>query len=196
MKKYQKEIAKSVAKEILLSIFDMAVPFFQSSHLYRKSASQYLLERAGERSELLEKIRYWKRMGYVTVFIENKEKYFELTPKGHKYLKQKDKTKVVIPRPNHWDGKWRIVIFDISEKLRASRDALRSKLAELGFFQIQKSVYVYPFECTEAISLLSKRYFIENSVLIMISEIIQGEEKIIELFLGKGILNDSDLKRS
>jgi len=195
MKEHQKKIAKIVAKEVLLLVFDLAVPFFQASKIYRSSANKYLSERSIDRSEFFTKIRYWKRRGYISVFAEGKEKYFELTPKGQKYLEKLPSPDISLRRPDKWDGKWRIVIFDIPEKLRASRDAVRSKLAELGFYQIQKSVYVYPFECTEVIGRLSKHYLIEKSVLIMISEIIQGEETIIEMFLEKGILNDSDLAK-
>ena len=32
-----------------------------------------------------------------------------------------------------WDGKWRLVFFDVPEKIRRGRDALRDKIKELGF---------------------------------------------------------------
>lgn len=41
-----------------------------------------------------------------------------------------------------WDGKWRIVIFDIPENKRKFRDILRSKLREWEFVPWQKSVWV------------------------------------------------------
>ncbi len=40
-----------------------------------------------------------------------------------------------------WDGKWRIVVFDIPEKYKPTREMLRRYLYELGFSQIQKSVF-------------------------------------------------------
>lgn len=43
-----------------------------------------------------------------------------------------------------WDGKWRVVIFDISEKERRARDYLRDKLVSLGFGKLQKSIYISP----------------------------------------------------
>lgn len=44
-----------------------------------------------------------------------------------------------------WDGKWRVVIFDIPERIRGRRDFLRKELASLGFHQLQKSVWVTPY---------------------------------------------------
>lgn len=129
------------------------------------------------------------------MFIEDKERFVELTPKGKQHLKNISLDKLTINRPSGWDGKWRVVIFDVPEEKKLKRDILRRKLKQLGFYQIQKSVYVYPFECTNEISILSKRLILRTSILIMISEIIQGEKGIIKSFLDKRILDESDLKQ-
>src|SRR3990172_7215508 len=42
-------------------------------------------------------------------------------------------------KPKQWDGKWRIVLFDIPEKDRLFRDILREHLYALGFFKLQHS---------------------------------------------------------
>jgi len=39
-----------------------------------------------------------------------------------------------------WDGKWRLVVFDVPEKKRRGRDALRDKIKELGFYELQKEI--------------------------------------------------------
>jgi len=43
-----------------------------------------------------------------------------------------------------WDKKWRLVVFDIPEKNRLARDALRKKLKELGFAPLQRSTWISP----------------------------------------------------
>jgi len=58
-----------------------------------------------------------------------------------------------IKREN-WDGKWRIVVFDIPEKIKRGRDALREKLKELGFYELQKSVFVFPYKCQNEIEFV------------------------------------------
>ncbi len=45
-----------------------------------------------------------------------------------KYLKTFDIDDMVLNRPEHWDGKWRLVIFDVPEEHKKARDALRRKL--------------------------------------------------------------------
>lgn len=53
---------------------------------------------------------------------------------------------LIVLQGKKWDGKWRIVIFDIEEKQRKFRDRLRAKLRELGFGMIQESVWLTPFD--------------------------------------------------
>ena len=194
MKKYQREIIKLTSKEILLSLFDITTPFLEADRAYRQSIKSYLRKREYDKANFFVKLRYWQRQGYINTFLEGKEKFIELTPKGKTHLENLAFEEINIKRPQKWDGKWRIVIFDIPEKNRASRDTLRAKLLTLGFRQIQKSVYVYPFECTKEIFELSDRLDVKKSVLIMIAEIIQGENRIVKFFLNRDILNNSDLK--
>jgi len=56
--------------------------------------------------------------------------------------------------PKYWDGKWRIVVFDIPEKMRKARNELRHKLKNLGFYELQKSVLVFPYDCKSEVDFL------------------------------------------
>ncbi len=68
-----------------------------------------------------------------------------------------------------WDGRWRIVVFDIPEKIRNGRDALRAKLFSLGFHEFQKSVFVFPYECKDEVEFVVEffglRSFVRYGVL-------------------------------
>lgn len=61
-----------------------------------------------------------------------------------------------IPTPARWDKRWRLVLFDIPEKKRLGRDALRQKLVELGFKEWQHSVFVYPYPCEKEIDFVAE----------------------------------------
>lgn len=65
---------------------------------------------------------------------------------------------VVLPISHKWDGKWRLYFFDIPEKHRAARDYLRRKLKDLGMFNVQRSVFVYPYDCRQELDLISDYY--------------------------------------
>ncbi len=84
----------------------------------------------------------------------NKDKQiFSLTPLGKKetlFVKTKVKTAFFTqsnsPKKEKWDGYWRVVIFDIPEKLITIRNALRDLLKGIGFQKLQHSVWVYPYK--------------------------------------------------
>lgn len=53
-----------------------------------------------------------------------------------------------------WDGKWRVVIFDIREKRRRIRQKLRILLAGAGMVRLQDSVWIHPYPCDEFVTLV------------------------------------------
>src|SRR3989344_6024245 len=67
---------------------------------------------------------------------------FKITQKGINHIEKK------FPQLKFqekiWDGKWKILIFDIDEINRGTRDSLRIKLKYLGFGLLQKSVWISP----------------------------------------------------
>lgn len=61
---------------------------------------------------------------------------------------------MAIKRPGKWDGGWHVVLYDIPEKKKAAREALRKKLKALGFYEWQKSVFIYPYPCRDEIDFI------------------------------------------
>src|SRR3989338_9409958 len=56
----------------------------------------------------------------------NSQGILRLTPKGEAKLRQLEAHEYRFKKPKKWDGKWRLLIFDISEKQRSVRGRLRS----------------------------------------------------------------------
>ena len=77
-----------------------------------------------------------------------------ITERGRKYLKRFEFDNLFLNRPKVWDKKWRMVIFDIPEKKKLAREALRSKLKDLGFVKLQDSIWITPFPCENEIKLI------------------------------------------
>lgn len=76
-----------------------------------------------------------------------------------------------------WSGKWFLVFFDVPEKQRNKRDYFRSFLREIGFYQYQQSVYVFPYECEKEISLLKKIVEGGKYISYVIAEKIENEKE-------------------
>ena len=87
-------------------------------------------------------------------------KYFTpvLTAAGRRLAEFYRMTELRIPRPKTWDRKWRIVMFDVLEDDRRVRNFFRNQLKRLGFYELQKSVFVYPYPCKKQMERLSDLY--------------------------------------
>lgn len=106
---------------------------------------------------------------------------FVLTEKGElKVLTYRfDEMKI---EKSNWDNKWRIVIFDIPEKIRQGRNALREKLKELGFRELQKSVFVFPFECRNELEFIIEFFNLRPYVRHGVLEDIDNDLHLKKLF--------------
>ena len=92
--------------------------------------------------------------GFVRTSGERGHRRVVLTEKGLAKIETIFASEYRIPVPVFWDGKWRVVIFDIREKRRKTRAQLRILLSNAGFIRLQDSVWVYPYPCDEFIELV------------------------------------------
>jgi DNA-binding transcriptional regulator PaaX len=77
--------------------------------------------------------------------------------------------------PIKWDKKWRVVLFDIPETKKKLREIFRFHLKKLGFYEFQKSVFIYPYDCKNEIEYLIEFYSIRKFVRFLIAESIDNE---------------------
>jgi hypothetical protein len=87
-----------------------------------------------------------------------------------------------LKRQDKWDGYWRIIIFDIPERLKYAREWLSRKLKEIGMYQLQKSVYVYPFECKDELEFIIEYYGIRLYVRFGLLKEIDNELHLRKIF--------------
>mgnify|MGYP001558440791 CR=1 FL=1 len=121
--------------------------------------------------------------GLVIVSGEYAKRRVKITEKGRKVMERIEFGEYVIPEPAFWDGKWRVLIFDIREKRRRVRDQLRRLLDGAGFIRVQDSVWVYPYPCDEFISLV--RAHLKSGVGEMrsfVAEALESDKSLREHF--------------
>ncbi len=98
-----------------------------------------------------------------------------LTERGNAELQKYELSELVIKRPKRWDGKYRLIIFDIKEWKRSIRNQLRTWLEHLGFVRLQNSVWVHPYECREITILLKSHFHLGREVLYVIADQIEND---------------------
>src|SRR3989344_3166328 len=107
---------------------------------------------------------------------------YELSDKGEHLAELYALGDEVIKKPLRWDGKWRVVMFDIKETMRGAREELRSTLVGLGFERIQRSVLVHPYPCAEVVVLIKKKYGLGKDVLYMEVDMLENDRWLRDAF--------------
>jgi hypothetical protein len=159
-------------REILyeLSAGDMLYGFLLS----QRSTSRmfkFAHQRAAYRYRQKLAIERLQEKGYIT----SQGEYYSLTKKGERALG------FVIGRTRaqlgkKWDGKWRMVAFDVPEEHAVLRDRLRGILKSAGFQKAQQSVWLFPYDCQELIAFIQDEPVLVPHVLYgTVSEITNAD---------------------
>jgi len=89
----------------------------------------------------------------------------KITHKGKQKLLRYKIDEMVLE--SNWDGKWRLVIYDVQTGKRANSEMFRTMLNKLRFLKLQRSVYLTPFKCEDEIEYLRLLFEIGNEVQIL-----------------------------
>ena len=135
-------------------------------------------KRARER-ELRRVVTYMKSRGLI------KEDYrhgLVITERGRDRLSESDLRNITIKLQKTWDKNWRVVLYDIPEDIKSGRDALIKKLRNLGFYQLQRSVWLHPFPCRSAINQVAVAHKVDKYVSYIKTGHIDRQEDLVKRF--------------
>ena len=126
-------------------------------------------------------IKYLKSKKLIHIQKQYGDKAYALTKIG--WLKARRLAKsFAVQKPKKWDHKWRIVIFDIPVEKKGEAEAFRRDLRLLGMANLQKSIWVYPYDCKDQIFYLAQRLKIESSIRFIVADSITGEKDLRKRF--------------
>lgn len=130
-------------------------------------------EREKARRDFHKLIYKLKNGGYIKKLKVKDKSAIILTPKGkEKIFTIKLK---MLDKKIRKDKKWQMVLFDIPEKKRKDRDLFRDGLRYLGYKQLQKSIWVCPYDTIKETKELIKRYKLDSFVdLILVNRVKLG----------------------
>ena len=106
---------------------------------------------------------------------------FTLSPEGE-MLANRIALKLKLAKNKRWDGKWRLLIFDIPEKIRGRRDFFRRELINFGFYPLQKSVLAYPYSLPQEFFELWEDFDFKKQLVVVESAKIADDEDLRAFF--------------
>lgn len=119
---------------------------------------------------------------YVKIGEENGEKVIHLTKYGKRKILRYSLNALSIDKPKQWDGKWRLIVYDVPLRDKTLGEMLRQWLRTFRFYPIQKSVYVTPYPCFDQIEFLREYYHLGDNVQYMVVEHIERDSVIKTFF--------------
>lgn len=132
--------------------------------------------------QLKSSITHLVSAGYLIFVNENDKKHLRLTEKGERYASLINEGEFTPKKPKRWDEKWRMLIFDIPEERKYIRDKIRNTLVSLGFMRLQDSVWVYPYDCEDIITILKTDLRIGKDILYIIADKIEHDTRLRKQF--------------
>lgn len=111
-------------------------------------------------------------------FLERNGDAVRLTAHGERALVLAQLKAPSVHTKRKWDGKWRMLIFDIPERRRRQREHIRNQLHSIGFARLQDSVWTFPYPCEEYVTLLKADMKIGKDLLYLIVDSIEGDASL------------------
>ncbi len=184
-KYYFRKPKSAIVEDVLLGLFLTGTiliaatsPYFGINVLRAlKNRKKY------QKKKIYSAFNYLRRRGFIKIDRKDHQIYVSLTKEGKKKAGWLQIDALKIKKPKKWDGKWRLIIFDIAELKRIHRDAFRGKLKELGFYQLQKSIWVCPYDCLAEIELLREFFGLsEKELRLIVAEDIGDDNELKKIF--------------
>lgn len=168
----QFSLAGSILVTLLMGIDLMPRPFESKTHYMKRILSGRM-----EYYSYYKLLKRIEKRGLIKIYKDDKITIPELTEAGKLEALF---IKAQMPDQQAWDGKWRMILFDIPEEAKDQRKKLRRLLKQNGYLPVQKSVYINPYQLNgQAIEYLQET----------------GLDKYIRIFRVDMADNEKELKK-
>ncbi len=136
------------------------------------------------KSGVLAKLKYQTRgilarlkmKGEIEFVEHDGKRCVRLTRRGEESLAmEQQRLSLLAHKPRKWDRRYRLILFDVPEKRKKTREILRHHVQEVGFLRVQDSAWIYPYNCEEFVALLKADLHIGKDVLYAVVEEIEND---------------------
>lgn len=106
----------------------------------------------------------------------------KITESGKKRIVRFALDELEIKKPTIWDKRWRLISFDLPEKLTTERKIFVEYLRAWRFYPLHKSVYLHAYPCLKEIDFLREYLRISEYVRLFIVTSIENDDLFREFF--------------
>ena len=158
----------TVTSKILMSLLAAGDMFLVTPRELRRRL--LLGQILGDGKNFAQFVHYLAKKGFINYVDKNNERFIKLTQKGQLEALLA-KARLPPEYKADWDGRWRLIIFDIPEESRDKRNLFRELLKRNSFVKLQASVFISPYALNrEAIIYLRQSGLMKYIRILLIQE--------------------------
>lgn len=113
---------------------------------------------------------------------KNGMQIIKITKEGKQKILKMALDDLAIKKPKVWDRKWRLVSFDLPEKLANIRKVLVEYLSGWGFYPLHESVYLHAYLCLKEVEFLREYLGVGEYVRIFTVIEIENDRQFRDFF--------------
>jgi DNA-binding transcriptional regulator PaaX len=111
---------------------------------------------------------YLRRHGLIQMNTNDGGFVARLTKKGRQKLELLNIDTLRVKIPSKWNGRWWLVAADIpTHQYRWAADLFRKKIKDMGFYPLQRTMWIYPHNPVDKINFLSGHWEISRFITVM-----------------------------
>lgn len=181
--------AKTVLKLVgagafLISAMIMpGLPFVLKPFIDEKRKEEYEVWKRFNIPYLKRTLARLEKQKLVEILEGNNKQVVRITNQGKQKIIKMALDELIVEKPKMWDGRWRLVSFDLPEKLAKERKKFVEYLRAWKFYPLHKSVYLHAYPCFKQIEFLrdymSIAEYVRNFIVLKIEN-----DKLFKDFFG------------
>lgn len=141
-----------------------------------------LLDKLDKRDREREMRQVVYRMKERGLLVGDYEHGLQLTAKARRRLAKVEIDALVLKPKKIWDGRWRIVVYDIPSSQQTARHQLQSNLLRYGCIMLQKSTWITPFPCRQDVAAIASQYKVDSYISFFEAINLDNAEQMIKRF--------------
>lgn len=166
-----------LAASIAVPTLPMAIkPFLNDNYDENKAWKKFNLP------YLKRTLRRLEEQKLVETSTENNCQIVKITERGKRRILRAAIDELTITKPKIWDGKWRMISYDIPEHLKGLRQVFREYLRAWRFYPIQESVFLHAYPCFNQVEFLREYLGIGEYVRVFSVSKIENDKLFRDFF--------------
>ena len=113
---------------------------------------------------------------------DNGKQLIQITSQGKQRVLKFALDELKIEKPKIWDRRWRLISFDLPEKMASVRKILVEYLSAWEFYPLHKSVYLHAYPCLKEVDFLREYLGVGKYVRMFTVSEIENDAQFKEFF--------------